>query len=61
MMRFFQCGYCGYRAPEYEFKRGRGREYGEHPEHRYCPECGQSIDWHGFKILWEEEDELCKK
>jgi len=57
----FQCVYCGHIAESDKFKYGLGREFGEHPEHRYCPECGQSIDWHGFKILWEEEDELCKK
>lgn len=55
MMRFFQCGYCGYKAPEYMFAYGRGREYGEHPEHRYCPQCHQSIDWYGYGIFWVSE------
>jgi len=55
----FQCVYCGHIAEPDKFQYGLGREFGEHPEHRYCPECGQSIDWHGFKIV--KEDGLCRK
>lgn len=53
-MRIIQCGYCGYKDYEDAFEYGRGREFGEHPEHRYCPRCGQSIDWVGYGIFWEE-------
>lgn len=59
-MRIIECGYCGYRDFEDAFEYGRGREYGEHPEHRYCPRCFNSIDWHGFGVVkvvsdtWEE-------
>ena|GEM_PF-1371704 len=51
-MRIIQCGYCGHKDFEDAFRHGRGREFGEHPEHRYCERCGQSIDWHGFKVIW---------
>jgi hypothetical protein len=51
-MRIIECGYCGFKGLEEVFKYGKGREYGQHPEHRYCPCCGQSIDWFGHKILW---------
>ena len=73
-MRIFECGYCKFRGPEPMFKWGKGREYGEHPEHRYCPRCHVSIDWYGYSIVrvvsdtWEEflekakkEVELCRK
>ena len=59
-MRIISCDYCGFTAPEPMFKRGRGREFGEHPEHRYCPRCSNSIDWYGHSIIkvvsdtWEE-------
>jgi|LSQX01.3.fsa_nt_gb rubredoxin len=46
-MYIYQCGACGHIAPAQEFKYGSGREYGKHPEHRYCPRCSQSIDWFG--------------
>ncbi|MEM5777666.1 MAG: hypothetical protein QXJ06_04450 [Candidatus Aenigmatarchaeota archaeon] len=52
-MRFakyiFECGNCKYRGEENEFEYGRGKQYGEHPLHRYCPKCGVSIDWYGFR------------
>ena len=50
------CGHCGFKALPTAFYRGRGREYGEHPEHTYCPHCGQSITWHSFKTIREEPD-----
>lgn len=62
-MRIFRCDYCGFIAPEPMFKWGKGKEYGQHPEHRYCPKCSQSIDWHGYGVFWEEEgekNEVCK-
>jgi hypothetical protein len=52
------CGHCGFKARSSAFYRGRGREYGEHPEHIYCPHCGQSITWHGFKTI-REEPSMC--
>jgi len=55
-MRIIECGYCGFKGLEEVFKYGKGREYGQHPEHRYCPCCGQSIDWFGFKIIKEVSD-----
>ena len=42
------CVDCGHVGPQAEFRRGRGRARGEHPEHRYCPVCGKSIDWFGY-------------
>jgi len=57
-MRIFKCGYCGFIAPESLFEWGKGKEYGQHPEHRYCPRCLQSIDWHGYGIFWEEEEKV---
>jgi|GEM_PF-6101726 len=59
-MRIISCGCCDFIAPEPMFKWGRGREFGEHPEHRYCPRCSNSIDWYGHSIVkvvsdtWEE-------
>ena len=41
------CGFCGYIGKRSEFVWGRGRIFGEHPEHRYCPKCRQSITWYG--------------
>ena len=41
------CTVCGHHGPRHEFGYGRGREYGEHPEHRVCPVCRRSIAWHG--------------
>ena len=52
----YVCGHCGFKALPTAFYRGRGREYGEHPEHTYCPHCGQSITWHSFKTIREEPD-----
>jgi len=54
-MRYFKCGCCGYLGLECEFKYGKGREYGQHPEHRYCPRCGSSIDWYGYGIFLKGE------
>lgn len=42
------CCSCGHIAPKGEFRYGRGRSFGEHPEHRYCPWCGRSIEWFGY-------------
>ncbi len=42
------CSECGYVGPKAEFRFGRGRSFGEHPEHRYCPACGRSVDWFGY-------------
>jgi hypothetical protein len=50
------CGHCGFKALPTAFYRGRGREYGEHPDHTYCPHCGQSITWHGCQTIREEPD-----
>lgn len=50
------CGYCGFKALPTAFYKGRGREYGEHPDHTYCPRCGQSITWHGCRVIREEPD-----
>lgn len=49
-MYVYQCGACGYIAPETDFKYGSGREFGRHPQHRYCPHCFQSIDWFGYAV-----------
>ncbi|MCM8901299.1 hypothetical protein KVG29_08710 [Caldicoprobacter algeriensis] len=59
-MRIFRCDYCGFIAPEPMFKWGKGKEFGQHPEHRYCPRCYNSIDWYGYGVLkvvndtWED-------
>jgi len=55
-MRIIRCDYCGFIAPEPMFKWGKGKEFGQHPEHRYCPRCLKSIDWFGFKIIKEVPD-----
>lgn len=39
---------CGHVADKAEFKPGRGRSYGQHPDHHYCPACGRSITWFGY-------------
>jgi rubredoxin len=49
-MYIYRCGSCGHIAPESEFKYGSGREFGRHPEHRYCPQCSRSIDWFGYTV-----------
>ncbi len=41
------CCKCGHLGPAESFAYGRGRRFGQHPEHRYCPSCGLSIDWYG--------------
>lgn len=41
------CLNCGYVADASKFGYGYGRQYGQHPSHRYCARCGQSITWHG--------------
>jgi hypothetical protein len=43
------CKRCGHTADKSEFRAGRGRHLGEHPDHRYCPACGQSITWYGYR------------
>lgn len=49
-MYIYRCDNCGYIAPEGEFEYGSGREFGRHPEHRYCPQCSKSIDWFGYTV-----------
>ncbi len=44
----YGCIKCGHIAKADEFRHGAGREYGQHPSHRYCPACGVSIDWFGY-------------
>lgn len=44
----YGCKQCGHIAERAAFALGRGREHGQHPEHKYCPECGQSITWAGY-------------
>jgi len=63
-MRIIQCGYCGFKAPEPMFKRGKGKEFGQHPEHRYCPRCFSSIDWYGYgivKVVSDTWDDFLRK
>jgi len=43
------CGCCHKTTTLQECRRGRGREYGEHPDHHFCVHCGQSIDWFGYR------------
>jgi len=50
VMYIYRCDNCGYIAPESEFEYGSGREFGRHPEHRYCPQCSESIDWFGYTV-----------
>lgn len=47
----FRCLACNECAPREAFYYGRGRDLGEHPDHRFCPNCRQSIDWQGFVIV----------
>lgn len=47
-----QCEHCGFKDYEEAFNYGKGREYGQHPSHRYCPSCGVSIDWYGYEITY---------
>jgi rubredoxin len=49
-MYIYRCGACGHVAPETAFEYGSGREFSRHPEHRYCPNCNQSIDWLGYTV-----------
>ena len=53
------CGHCGFKARPNAFYPGRGRDIGEHPEHTYCPQCGVSIDWYGYKVIREETQGIC--
>lgn len=52
-----QCAKCHAIRPAQEFKTGYqkfgpfSRMYGQHPEHRYCPVCGRSIDWYGYRVV----------
>lgn len=50
-MKIIRCRRCGYQDKQDAFPEGRGRAYGEHPDHRYCPRCGQSIDWFGYWVV----------
>lgn len=51
------CARCRHVGDSTEFRFGRGRQYGEHPEHRYCPACGESIDWYGYSYVKGGEKE----
>lgn len=57
-MLMYRCENCKHDAPKHEFTKGKGREYGQHPEHRYCPKCAESIDWYGYKVINIIEKEL---
>lgn len=46
-----RCLACGHTADPAAFKYGRGRPF--HPDHRYCPGCGQSIDYRGYGLVDE--------
>jgi hypothetical protein len=47
--RLIVCKRCGHTAPKAEFRYGEGREHWRHEDHRYCPACGQSITWYGYR------------
>jgi len=51
-----QCEHCGFKDCEEIFAYGKSKEYGQHPEHRYCPRCGISIDWYGYEIVYMFND-----
>ncbi len=51
MERWICCHKCGHSGPSATFYHGRGRDVGEHPEHRYCPACRASITWHGARLV----------
>lgn len=53
------CGHCEFKARPNAFYPGRGRDIGEHPNHTYCPQCGGSIDWYGYKVVREKPVGVC--
>lgn len=44
-----ECGRCRHTDKASAFAQGRGRPYGQHPDHRYCPSCRGSIEWYGYR------------
>lgn len=40
----YGCVVCGRIAPKGEFRPGRGRSFGEHPDQQFCT-CGHNITW----------------
>ena len=42
------CSSCGHVALRAEFRPGRGRSQGEHPDHAYCPACQVSVTYSGY-------------
>lgn len=53
-----RCRHCGHVDDEDNYRYGeyKGAPYFRHPEHRYCPACGGSIDWYGYERLREEQE-----
>lgn len=51
MTTWYRCDCCWYAAPTGEFRWGRGRDKSEHPDHRYCPQCGRSVTWFGYTVV----------
>ncbi|MCL5265510.1 MAG: hypothetical protein M1343_10050 [Chloroflexi bacterium] len=52
------CMHCCNVAHYSEFRAGRGRQYGQHPEHHYCPNCGLSIEW---AMFYDVDSHLIKR
>lgn len=50
-MKIIRCRRCGYQDKQDAFPEGRGRAYGEHPEHYVCPQCRASITWYGADVV----------
>ncbi len=44
-----QCGKCGHVGEQTTFDFGRGKAFGQHESHRYCPACHVSITWFGWR------------
>ena len=50
-MSVIVCIKCRHEAPASAFTYGvKGDGRFRHPDHRYCPNCGASIDWYGYKV-----------
>lgn len=50
-----QCASCRAIYESQDAQYGKGRQYGQHPEHKYCPKCGVDLDWYGWRYVSAEQ------
>ncbi len=55
MRNAIQCGSCWAIYESQDAVCGKGREHGQHPEHRYCPKCNADLDWYGWRYVTAAE------